>query len=178
MARRLGTKRPRLEDLSPDAKRNKRVAILRQFQRQRQPQNWLSLAVDIVINIDGVHNFMHYFAHLPGRRKRRACLIVRLLTADSTTKSSQRPARELAEARRRNPVAHRLNQLSAKAGLAFHRLFSCDGAHAAAGASASSRASPSSRIRRHKHRHRERLHFLEIPYADLLAVAPEDRQPA
>jgi hypothetical protein len=81
MVGRLGTKRPRLEDLSPDSKWNKKVAILGQF--QRQPQNWLSLAVDIVINSDGVHHFMHYFAHPPGRAKRRTCLVVRLLTADS-----------------------------------------------------------------------------------------------
>jgi hypothetical protein len=67
-----------------------------------------------------------------------------------------------------------LNQLFAKAGLAFDRPFGCDGAHTAARASSSSSVSPSSQNRRH----REWLHFLEIPSANLPAVAPEDQQPA
>jgi hypothetical protein len=133
---------------------------------------------------------MHYFAHLPVRRKRRACLVVHLLRADGHDAAQsanhalthyeiiRAAAQTVLRAGREHPVAHGLNQLFAKAGLTFHRLFSCDGAHALADASASSRVSPSSRSRRHKHHHRERLHFLEIPSADLLAVAPEDQQPA
>lgn len=77
----LGVKRRKLDDFMPEAKVNKKIIVLAQF--EKQPINWLRLSVDIIVVFDGVYNPMYYFTHASRKPRKRDCLIIRLLSADS-----------------------------------------------------------------------------------------------
>lgn len=142
----LGMKRLKLEDLSPEAKSDQKVVVLAQF--QTHPVNWLSMTIDVIVTFDGAYNPMYYFSHGQRKPRKRDCLVVRLLTADShdayltacadhadesvsrydiikaAALSVMRPVRELVERPRRVPLNGRFDALFAETGLEFHRLFS------------------------------------------------------
>ena len=77
----LGTKRVKLEDLLPEAKSNKKIIVL--AQSDSNPINWLSLILDIIVSFDGVYNPMYYFTHAQRKPKKRNCLYIRLLSANT-----------------------------------------------------------------------------------------------
>jgi hypothetical protein len=142
----LGIKRTKLEDFKPEAKVNKRYVVLAQF--TMQAMNWLSLMIDMIVVMDGANNPMYYFSHGQRKPKKRDCLFVRLLTADShdiflagcadhypeeevpyydifraAAMTFLRPVRETAEKRRKFPFNNRFNSLFSDTGIDFQFLF-------------------------------------------------------
>jgi hypothetical protein len=142
----LGIKRAKLEDFKPEAKVNKQYVVLAQF--TTQAMNWLSLMIDMIVVMDGANNPMYYFSHGQRKPKKRDCLFVRLLTADShdaflagcadhypeeevpyydifraAALTFLRPVRETAEKRRKFPFNNRFNALFSDTGIDFQFLF-------------------------------------------------------
>ncbi|KAH0795440.1 chromo domain-containing protein 1 [Histomonas meleagridis] len=62
----LGVKRMKLDDFSQEAKSNKKIIILAQF--ETNPINWLSLLLDLIVVFDGVYNPIGTFSRFAAVR--------------------------------------------------------------------------------------------------------------
>lgn len=71
-------KRIKLEEISQDAKANKKIVVIAVY--SAKTVNWVALENDIIVVFDGTSNPMYYFAHTQRKPRRRECKIIRLLT--------------------------------------------------------------------------------------------------
>ena len=144
----LSTKRMKLDVLSLEAKANKRIIVLSQF--ETHAVNWLSLMVDVIVVFDGVYNPMYYFSHAQRKPRKRDCLLIRLLSADThesflgacadhydeapmyeifraAAKNFMRPVKETAQKGLNYPLNSRFNLAFYEYGIDFQYLFDDEG---------------------------------------------------